>query len=232
MSRASRGFTLIELLVVIAIISLLAALVVPSLHKARELGRRAACGSNLHHCGLAITTYASEHQGRMPFDSLQPGNNLPWLWDVARDIRDNLARFGYQRDVAYCPSNPIQNTEELWEFTPRYVVTGYFWLMKQTNSLPALITYPDEPNPPLYLTQVHVPDRAGTEVVLGTDATLYQNDNYTAVKGGWRGLHRSNHLEGASPVGGNILYLDAHVHWRRHADMVLRAVCGTVHQEF
>ena len=54
------GFTLIELLVVIAIVSLLAALLLPSLKTARESGRRAFCASNQHQLGLAMNMYASD----------------------------------------------------------------------------------------------------------------------------------------------------------------------------
>jgi prepilin-type N-terminal cleavage/methylation domain-containing protein/prepilin-type processing-associated H-X9-DG protein len=46
-----RGFTLIELLVVLAIMSLLIALLAPSLAHARSSSRTAKCGSNLHQLG-------------------------------------------------------------------------------------------------------------------------------------------------------------------------------------
>jgi len=62
--RVVAGFTLIELLVVIAIIGLLLAILLPSLGKARALGRRVSCGSNLRQLSLAWNAYLLDHNGR------------------------------------------------------------------------------------------------------------------------------------------------------------------------
>lgn len=55
-----RGFTLVELLVVLAILSMLAAILLPALARAREAARRASCQSNLRQWGLIFKMYASE----------------------------------------------------------------------------------------------------------------------------------------------------------------------------
>jgi prepilin-type N-terminal cleavage/methylation domain-containing protein/prepilin-type processing-associated H-X9-DG protein len=58
-----RGFTLIELLVVVAIITLLIAILLPSLGKARNQAKNTACLANLKGWGLAYYGYCSEWDG-------------------------------------------------------------------------------------------------------------------------------------------------------------------------
>ena len=60
------GFTLIELLVVIAIIAILAAMLLPSLGRAKGSAHRIACLNNLKQLGLAATMYSEEQAGTLP----------------------------------------------------------------------------------------------------------------------------------------------------------------------
>ena len=66
MARRGEGFTLIELLVVIAIIALLMAILIPTLNRAREQGKRAACLHNLKQLTLAWIMYADDNDGKLP----------------------------------------------------------------------------------------------------------------------------------------------------------------------
>ncbi len=59
------AFSLIELLVIVAIIALLAAILVPSLIKARELAREAVCAHNMKQWGLAFLLY-NDNYGTLP----------------------------------------------------------------------------------------------------------------------------------------------------------------------
>lgn len=85
------GFTLVELLVVIGIIALLISILLPSLSKAREMGKSIKCLSNLRQLGMATYGYANEHKGFLPYPTTQwdgsdtSANNEKMLWFNAVD---------------------------------------------------------------------------------------------------------------------------------------------------
>jgi prepilin-type N-terminal cleavage/methylation domain-containing protein/prepilin-type processing-associated H-X9-DG protein len=63
--RTCGGFTLIELLVVIAIIAILMSILMPSLNRAREQGKRANCLFDMKQLAFAWTLYADENDDRI-----------------------------------------------------------------------------------------------------------------------------------------------------------------------
>lgn len=112
------AFTLIELLVVIAIISVLAALLMPSLKSARARALAISCSSNLRQLGVAFFGYDQDH-GRLPAladEITRRGWHMDVLPYIGRDLPDpnveHWARFGYTGDRAPrlmpCPARPVE----------------------------------------------------------------------------------------------------------------------------
>ncbi len=60
------GFTLVELLVVVSILALLIAILLPSLRRAREQGKKVKCMANLHAIHVALVCYADDNRQELP----------------------------------------------------------------------------------------------------------------------------------------------------------------------
>lgn len=78
---ARRALTLVELLVVAAIMSLLIALLLPSLRQARDTARMVVCGSNLRQVGMMAALYADGH-GQFIMPAAWEGPSSRDMWPV------------------------------------------------------------------------------------------------------------------------------------------------------
>jgi len=75
---ARRAFTLVELLVVVAIITLLIAVMLPSLSKAKQTASRSVCGTLLHGLGVALHSYLAEFDNVFPINGIMfPKSGMP-----------------------------------------------------------------------------------------------------------------------------------------------------------
>jgi prepilin-type N-terminal cleavage/methylation domain-containing protein len=101
-----RGFTLIELLVTISIIAMLATLLMPTLGKAMAKARTTACVGNLRSLGVAVQSYANDHDGRYPTIESRPNSGPIYPDDpTVKPLLETLEPYGLTAAMLRCPSD-------------------------------------------------------------------------------------------------------------------------------
>jgi prepilin-type processing-associated H-X9-DG protein/prepilin-type N-terminal cleavage/methylation domain-containing protein len=106
MGQTQAGFTLVELLVVVAIISILVALLFPTLSSARRKAETIVCAANLRSIGQAMTMYTQRY-GYYPCWAVSDSPKVYAIWPVR--IRPFT---GGDQSVFYCPA---QDDRCRWE---------------------------------------------------------------------------------------------------------------------
>ena len=202
------GFTLIELLVVIAIIAILAAILFPVFARARENARRSSCQSNLKQIGLGFLQYAQDYDERMP----RHGNDPTASFTPNNALSYNTSVQPYLKSFQLfaCPSAGINaaNPPDISATTGipndnSYLVSG----VVIAHSTSVTSTHLGQIVAPSSVILMHeFADRARYSYVRPKLQTNTSNTYQNIFSTTYNNLHFD---------GGNLLFCDGHVKWRK-----------------
>jgi len=233
MARTRRGFTLIELLVVFAIIGALLAILMPVLASARSAAIGSNCLSNQRQLTIAVTAYALENKGRIPYGPVEAnGGVLSGVDDLyiingmttslvsdkfGRVIGAGLMLDNYLQqtpEILFCPGSDqsIAARDELNLVGTGTAISGYYY-RHGSNTADDLDAYRGSGTPMDTRTRL---DNLGQNRNGDKARALFMDNNFVLPQGSSFAelFHRSNHERAYV----NVVYVDGHAEQRDNRD--------------
>jgi len=228
-AKALRVFTLIELLVVVAIISILAALLLPSLSAAREKVKTIRCSSNLRQIGMGVFSYVGDFNGYYPVlnaDPTDPNASTKLWWPnaiapyvpVKGWLNESIGKMSYSQANAWtCPTVRLEDVQ--WGCGYGANVDGPI----AQSSLPAAGgrgynkgTFMKRPGEMACLADamIHHPSFASDQdkTWIALRAPIYGSTDWT-LDATAQAARRHND-------GSNVSFADGHIEWHKWSELV------------
>jgi prepilin-type N-terminal cleavage/methylation domain-containing protein len=232
--RRPSAFTLVELLVVIGIISILIAMLLPALNRARQAAKQIQCASNMRQMGIALAMYCNDNHGFLPmsYGAIVPGRTQgrvspnpygPGSWfELLMSLKyvPTISTFEPQAPlnddtpygIARCPEAVIDEAQP-WKndittgewFSTTYGLNGYMACYRSFNGTQ-------------YLAKLTTPRQPSERLLLDDSNDCRANDSSPGI------AFRHMSSGGAEPHGfskgrANILFFDMHVSSMSYGDM-------------
>lgn len=228
--RRGRAFTLVDLLVVIAVIALLLTLRLSAQVDTRDQTLRAQCAGNIHHLALASAIIANDNSDKLPINT--SGN---WAWDMSWNVGNTLTNY-FSLQTMYCPASGFNydDNNNLWVYNLGSIhVIGYAQALPGTADVIASNLNTTLTPQRIQVGSTLLPAPLASQRVLFADAVVsapgqvnpasISQYQWVNIQGVYPKQHRTSHMDGALPAGGNVAMLDGHVEWRNFSQMSLRS---------